>query len=217
MLHLQADEITAERPFTHPKQITADQKTLCYMAGQVCVLLEYPYLPSAPPHVVLFNQPERDHQSGAWFHRLVIAQPEPLRQIRPLTIVGFFGRKREEANSALAREFDDILVAEIAQHPGLLSYSSMALGGGNYANLVIFADDDARNQWRSSQAHAQAAEQLSPHYYQTVCIYNGRLPDGIYHHHHLQLTRAKYYDYQTEPRWQAVREITTLSGGEPNG
>jgi hypothetical protein len=205
MLHLQTNELIIERPFTHPDHITADQKTLCYMAVQVCALLEYPYLASEPPYIVLFNRP--DHSN--WFHRIVIAQPQELREVRPLTIVGFFGQKRDDANVELAHEFDRILIAEIPTHPGLLSYSTMALSGGNYANLVVFAHDDARNGWSSSRAHAQAVQQLSPNYYRTVCIYNGRLPQGIYQHHHLQLSRAKYYDYQSEPRWQAVREIGT--------
>lgn len=206
LLHLQPDEIIEERPFTRPEHIPTDQQTLSYMAGQVCVLLEYPYLSAQPPHIVLFNRPD----NSDWFHRIVLAQPEPLRQLRPLTIVGFFGHKRDEANVALAHEFDRILVAEIPDHPGLLSYSTMALSGGNYANLVIFADLAARDHWSTSRAHAQAVQQLAPHYYLTVRIFHGRLPDGIYHHHHLRLARAKYYDYQCEPRWQAVRELDTL-------
>jgi hypothetical protein len=205
MLHLQPAQTLTERPFTHPDHLAVDQRTLSYMAGQVCVLLEYPYLSAEPPHIVLFNRP--DHSN--WFHRIVIAQPEELREVRPLTIVGFFGQKRDDADMELAHEFDRVLIAEIPAHPGLLSYSTMALSDGNYANLVIFAHDEARNGWSSSQAHAQAVRQLSPNYYWTVCIYNGRLPQGIYHHHHLQLSRANYYDYQSEPRWQAVREITS--------
>lgn len=202
---LAPNEFMATRPFTSPDLIADDQATLCYMAGQVCVLLEYPYLSAKPPHIVLFNRP--DHSN--WFHRIVLAEPETLRQRQPLTIVGFFGRKREEADMTPAHEFDRILVAEIPQHPGLLSYSTMALNGDNYANLVIFASEEAREHWSTSKAHAQAVNQLTPNYYLTVTIYNGRLTNGIHQHHDLTLIRAKYYDYQCQPPWQAVRKIAT--------
>lgn len=201
--YLSPYEVMETRPFTHPAHILTDQNTLRYMAGQVCMLLEYPYLSARPPHIVLFNRP--DHSD--WFHRIVLAQPEQLRRKRPLTIVGFFGLKRKDANKALAHDFDHTLIGEISDHSGLLSYSSMALAGGNYANLVIFAHRDARNQWSTSQAHAQAVQRLAPGYYRTVCIYNGRLPGGMSHHHDLTLNRVKYYDYRRQPLWQAQREI----------
>lgn len=203
LIRLSVEEWNRQRPFTHPRHISEDEKTLRYMAGQVCVLLDYPYLPAEPPHTVLFNRP--DH--SPWFHRIVLADPGPLRRLRPLTIVGFFGQKQPGADAEIAHEFDRTLVAEIPQYPGLLSYSSMALNNGNYANLVIFTNDAARDRWSTSQAHAQAVQELAPHYYRTVTIVNGCLPEGIYHHHDLTLVRVKYYDYQCRPRWQAVREI----------
>ena len=199
-------EIIKTRPFTHPSHIATDQSTLRYMAGQVCVLLEYPYLASSPPHIVLFNLPG----NNGWFHRIVIARPKQLREERPLTIVGFFGRKNPGADEKVVHAFDRILVDEIADHHGLLSYSSMALQDNNYANLVVFTDATARDHWSSSKAHAQAVQELSPTYYRTVRIYNGRLPGGIYQHHDLTLIRAKYYDYQCRPHWQAQREILEI-------
>lgn len=205
LIQLSSKEWNRQRPFTHPRHIAEDEKTLRYMAGQVCVLLDYPYLSSEPPHTVLFNRPDHSH----WFHRIVLADPDPLRRLRPLTVVGFFGQKQAAADQKLAHEFDRTLIAEIPQYPGLLSYSSMALNDGNYANLVIFTDRAARDRWSTSQAHAKAVHELSPNYYHTVTIVNGRLPEGIYHHHDLILVRAKYYDYQCRPRWQAVREILT--------
>jgi len=173
------------------------------MAGQVCVLLEYPYLSTTPPHIVLFNRPGDEH----WFHRIVIAQPEMLKAERPLTIVGFFGQKMPDADRSVAHTFDRMLVEEFSDHKGLLSYSSMALEGDSYANLVVFIDAAARDHWSTSKAHVQAVQELSPKYYRSVRIYNGRLPNNIFHHHALTLIRAKYYDYQCQPLWRAQREI----------
>jgi hypothetical protein len=191
------------RPFTHPEQIRQAQRSLRYMAGQVAMLLANPYLAGEAPHTVFFNHAEEN----GWFHRAVISEPEPLSQSRPLTLVGFFGEKQEESDSALAHEFDRLLIEEIEAHPGLLSYSTTALGDGDYANLVIFSDPAARDRWSESQAHAQAVRQLAPNYYRTVTIFNGRLPGGLDPHPALTLVRAKYYDYQSRPRWQAVRAL----------
>ena len=167
--------------------------------------MQYPYLSSEPPHIVLFNRPD----NSKWFHRIVLADPETLNRAQPLTIVGFFGRKRADGDVKFAHNFDRILIDEIPRYPGLLSYSSMALNDENYANLVTFTSSAARDHWSTSKAHAQAVKQLSPNYYLTVTIYNGRLPYGIHQHHDLTLIRAKYYDYQSQPLWQAVREIPT--------
>lgn len=199
-VYLKAEEIVETRPFTHPDHIIHDRNTLRYMLNQVCLLLEYP---QPVPHTVLFT---RSHD-GDWFHRLILPQPEQLRCQKPLIVVGFFGQRRENADRELIREFEQILLAEIEEHPGLLSYSTMALANGDYGNLVLFANQKARDHWSTSQAHAQAVNVLSPSYYWSVRIYNGRLPDGITHSSDLSLTRVKYYDYRSQPMWRAVREI----------
>ena len=208
VVYLSPNEIVAERPFTHPDHIHDHRDTLRYMLSQLCLLLASPYLPGKEKgrmRIVHFQQPE----TGNWFHRLVLAQPEKLAGDKPLTIVGFFGRRREDSDVQLAHEFDRLLISEIPDHPGLYSYSSMVLDGSNYGNLVIFADKDARDHWSTSKAHAQAVDSLAPNYYRTVSIYNGRLPNGVHDGDALCLIRAKYYDYQCTPKWQAVREISS--------
>lgn len=192
------------RPFTHPEQMRQARQILRYMAGQVAMLLENPCRMGKAPHTVFFNRAAEND----WFHRVVISEPEPLRRPHPLTLVGFFGDKQEESDSALAHEFDRLLIEEIEAHPGLLSYSTTALDGGDYANLVIFSDPAARDRWSESRAHAQAVRRLAPNYYRTVTIFNGRLPEGLAPHPDLTLVRAKYYDYQSRPRWQAVRTLS---------
>jgi hypothetical protein len=199
-VYLKAEEIMAARPFTHPKHVTLDHDTLRYMLTQIGLLLEHP----APiPNTIFFTRLNNDD----WFHRLVLPRPDRLRQQEQLTVVGFFGQSRKDADPDTIGEFDRTLIAEIEEHDGLLSYSSMALSRGNFGNLVLFADEAARDHWNSSQAHAHAAQVLAPRYYLSVRIYNGRLPGGITHNSELRLTRVKYYDYRSQPMWRAVREI----------
>jgi hypothetical protein len=200
---LDPSEIVPGRPFANPENIDHDLETLRYMLYQLCLLLEYPYLPGESPRTVLFQ----NEGTSEWFHRLVLAQPDGIWASAALVIVGFFGSRRDDANVALAHEFDRLLVSEIPEYPGLCTYSTMALSGGNYGNLVVFTDRNSRNHWSTSQAHVQAVNSLSPNYYSTVTIYNGLLPKGLLDRDALHVTRAKYFDYQCEPRWEAVREI----------
>lgn len=204
ILHLDPAQLLPERPFTDPANITADFATMQYMLTQLHLLLEYPYSKPDAGNTVHFKRPGEK----TWFHRLLLARPERLRTQRPLRTVGFFGERREEADVELAHDFDRMLIGEIDDHPGLLSYSTMELDQGNYANLVIFGDQDARESWSRSRAHAQAVDLLAPGYYWSVCIYNGALPGGVRTPDDFFLKRVKYFDYRSAPTWRAIREIT---------
>ncbi len=202
-IQLTPNEVKADRPFTHPRHIVEDRTSLSPMLAQLCLLLDYPHLPVSRPRTVLFQATG----ANSWFHRLVLARADNAWMGQRLTIVGFFGQRRADADLALAHEFDRLLIAEIPDFPGLCSYSTMAIGGGNYGNLVVFSDGQARHQWSASRAHSQAVTTLSPNYYLTVTIYHGELPKGLMQPDELKLTRAKYFDYQSRPRWEALREI----------
>jgi hypothetical protein len=197
------DELIPERPFTHPARIHYHVTTLRFMVDQL-----HSFLEQRPRHTELpfiLYRPDQAHYQV----RLIVAQPEQLIQAEALIFVGFLGHRRADADLSLAAEFDGILVAEIPDHPGLLSYSTMALICGNFSNLVIFADEASKGQWSHSQAHAQAVQKLAPHFYDTVCLYNGILPHGLAASDTLHLTQIKYYDYQQTPWWQGVREMRT--------
>jgi hypothetical protein len=198
--------IVPQRPFTDPTHIRGDVNSLQYMVDQLCLFLEHSHHKSGEPPIVVHRPgPEK------YIYRLVVIQPEQLMEPKQITCVGFLGQRRPDADVALAHEFDKILVSELQDHPGLYSYSTMNLITGNYSNLVLFADEEAKNHWSRSKAHAQAVSKLAPNFYLTVRLYNGLLPRGIVDSNALTLTRIKYFDYQGTPWWQAVREMV------PNG
>ena len=198
---LQATDVLRNRPFTHPNHIPGDVNSLRYMVDQLCMFMEAPHLYQDRPRPIVVHQPRAEQ----WTYRLVIVRPEALRAKRTLTFVGFLGQRRDDADEELAHEFDRSLVAEIPDYPGLLSYSTMALISGNYSNLVLFTDPTAKQQWSRSRAHAQAVNRLAPDYYLSVRLYNGILPRGIHTSRELRVKRVKYYDYQDDPWWHAVR------------
>lgn len=203
VVHLTPTDILPERPFTHPQQIPEDLATLRYMARQLCLTLENPHMLADTPQTILFNTPGK----SSWIHRLVLANPQLFFRPGSILVVGFFGQSRSQANIALAQEFDKTLLQEIPQHEGLISYSTMMLNDGNYANLILFSDEGAQVAWSRSEAHAKAVFELSPGYYFSVRIYNGRLPEGIQQHNQLHLHRARYFDYTTNPLWRGVRSL----------
>ena len=200
---LQPTDVLHNRPFTHPNHIVGDLNSLRYMVDQLCMFMEAPHLYERRSPPIVVHQPPVDQ----WTYRLVIVRPEELRAEQELTFVGFLGQRRDDADEELAHEFDRALVAEIPDYPGLLSYSTMALISGNYSNLVLFTNPAAKQQWSRSQAHAQAVNRLAPDYYLSVRLYNGVLPRGIHASRDLRATRVKYYDYQDDPWWHAVREF----------
>ncbi|MAU00037.1 MAG: hypothetical protein CL608_23080 [Anaerolineaceae bacterium] len=203
VVQLSPTDILAERPFTHPTHIPGDLKTLRYMVRQLCLTLQNPHMPSDSPQTILFNLPDK----GSWIHRQVLANPQHFKEEDLIHVVGFFGQSRSQADIELAQEFDLTLMKEIPQHEGLISYSTMLLADGNYANLVLFTSEAAQMGWSRSEAHAKAVYELSPSYYHSIRIYNGRLPHGIQYSDALTLHKARYFDYDQAPIWRGVRTL----------
>lgn len=201
VVQLSPTHILAERPFTHPVHIPGDLNTLRYMARHLCLTLQNPHMMADLPQIILYNLPGQH----SWIHRLVLANPIHFQTAALIHVVGFFGQSRSQANIELAQEFDLTLMAEIPQHEGLISYSTMLLQDGNYANLVLFTSEDAQMGWSRSEAHAKAVYELSPNYYHSIRIYNGRLPHGIHQSDALSLHKARYFDYNQTPMWRGVR------------
>lgn len=191
------------RDFTNPEQIPSDVNTLRYMTDQVCLFLSHPHLYYRLPRPIIIHRPETDK----WLYRMVIPDPERLLESQEIAFVGFMGKRREDADLALGDEFDEILIGEIPEHPGLLCYSTMGLMCGNFSNLVLFADEMVKENWSRSKAHAQAVGRLAPDYYYSIRLYNGLLPRGIADSQSLNLTKVKYFDYQGKPWWHAVRQF----------
>ncbi len=197
---LGASEIVAGRPFTNPEQSLEDVGKLSYMLEALRVTLQR--LPDEPATRIL----EAPGQDGRG-QRVVISKWAKLRAASELFVVGFFGRKRTGLDGGPMDEMDRALIGEFDAHPGVLSYSSLELADGNWGNLVLLADEQTRDHWRTSPRHAYAAQELSPNYYLTIRLHNGLLPGGLWSGRDIALLRTKYYDFQTRPAWQAVREF----------
>ena len=200
---LTPNEILDSKPFTDPRYIKNDVNTLRFMVDQVRLFLEDSTSSNGMSPPIIVHQPSRD----SWFYRLVIAKPEQLMRSKKLAFVGFLGHRKVDADIELADDFDEILVDEIPDYPGLLCYSTMAMLSGDFSNLVIFTDPSVKQDWRNSKAHEQAVNKLAPDYYESIKLYNGQLLQGLADSDGIHLTRIKYFDYQASPRWHSFFEI----------
>ncbi len=143
-------------------------------------------------------------------HRVVICNWADLKTDTTLAVVGFFGQRRPDADELRTHMADSVLLQEFVEHPDLLSYSSLQLPSGQWGNLVLFRRPEGLQHWSRSRFHAQAAQEISPHYYFSIRLHNGVLVGGLFGGQPIRLVRTKYYDYAGPPLpgrpfWQAVR------------
>lgn len=138
--------------------------------------------------------------------RTVVCDLERVLQPDRVCIVGFFGNRRTELPYESLDATDAGLLDEFQYYPGILSYSSVELADDYWANLVVHAEPDDRDNWRTSAAHVNAVE-MSPVLYSDVRIYNGHLQGGVDGNRAIDIDSVKYWDYETDPVWRGFREF----------
>lgn len=195
------------RPFTSPGRYERDQQILAYMLEDLRATLG-----EMAEGVVTV----RPYEPVEWTvmglkRRLIVCDPMRIGKRSKVHVVGFFGERKRERDMEPLEQANAEVVLEFKDYPGILSYTSVELADGNWANLVIHDAADDRERWRSSQRHAQVATALSPLYYANVRIHNGHIPGGVMGGRSIVLERTKYWDYRGTTVWQAVRELTAVS------
>lgn len=200
-------DIVPDRPFTNPDHNADDTATLEYMVDRLYHLLSQPGEIFPQPRPYILYLPEATGRT----HRVAIAHPAELLICPEIAVVGFCGHKWPDADRSQLEIIDQELIQEFLQHPYLLSYSSLQLESGDWRNLVLFSHPQGIGHWAISALHAHAARHLAPGYYQNIRLHNGVLPGGLGAGNGLILTRTKYYDYQAQPLWWAVRELGETS------
>jgi hypothetical protein len=151
--------------------------------------------------------------------RTVICDPVRIRDQQRVCVVGFFGNRRTDLPFERMDDIDVRLLDEFRSYPGILSYSSMELADDYWANLVVHVEPDDRDVWRTNSAHRHAVE-MSPRLYSSVRIYNGHLPGGVAGSRAVEIDSTKYWDYEDEPTWKAIRvfdpPLTRVRRQEPH-
>lgn len=195
-------ETAAGRGFTDPARTVRDLGAVRLMLEEIRRrVASTATLPGGPRPLVLGGR-EADGRA----HRAIVCDEQRLGDGRELSWVGFFAVKRRDVDSAPLTVRDDELIQEFPGHPGILSYSSLELGDGDWGNLILLDGDAAREHWRVSERHAHAARELAPHHYTDVRLHQGVLPGGVRAAGEPVLRRTKYYDYRDGVTWRAERE-----------
>jgi hypothetical protein len=81
------------------------------------------------------------------------------------------------------------------------------MANGDFANLVMFTDPEAKDKWNTSPLHYETVAKISPPYYKYIRLNNATLPFGLDDPEAMNLIRVKYIDYSANPPWRAVREF----------
>ncbi len=207
LIRLGPSEMVEDRPFTGPARSLADARTLQHMAQTLRQFVQAAApVPDQPRPIILYLE-----ETGGRLHRIALVNPAAMGQPGDLTVVGFCGQKRPHVNRDILNELDRELIAELPDFGDLLSYSTLQLDNGDACNLVLFSHPQGIQHWARNQKHAQAV-QMSPDFYESIRLHQGRLPGGLMSPGSLVLLRTKYYDYRDQPVWRAVRD---LAGEEP--
>jgi hypothetical protein len=140
-------------------------------------------------------------------HRLIVCDQERLLEHEALCAVGFFSERHGDVDIAPLEEANLEVVKEFRKYPGVLSYGSIQLPGGHWANLVLHEEPDTTERWREGSVHSEAVERLSATHYKNVRIHNARLTSGLSAEPDVEIVRTKYFDYETDSDWRAVREL----------
>lgn len=196
------DDIADGRMFAHPDHVTPDRSTLCLLIRDV------QRRTAGADGPIEEWIPSRDH----WYRHVIVPRPAEIAMHETLTVIGFFGRRRELVPLDVAQAINDMsdkLDALIPEVPGVLAYSTHLLADElNYANLVLMDSPETITTWRDTAPHPVAAGDLSARYYAFVRIYQGSVATAdLGTEGAVRLRRVRYWDYRSDPTWTAQREL----------
>ena len=194
------DERVAGMPFADPSHTAYDSAVIAKILGGICKLLGRSESSGLIDGIYL----ETEETLGT--HRYVIPRPAELLTARDVHLVGFFGQKRSGAPDNYFGNLGLRLADKVPEYAGILVYNTISLGNGDFGNVVLMADDVAKQGWLTGNTHAKAV-QIAPGYYASIRIYNGRLPGGVSDPENFQLDFVKYLDYLKDPVWRAMRAL----------
>jgi len=183
-----------------------DHVILSYMARKIHVMLHSLDQATTTSQPLLYYLDERHKRT----HRIAIYNPQELLLNNGLPFVGFVSLRRNSLNPLVLdelRALDKRLVAELVNSPGLLSYSSLELHEGNWCNLVLFGNANAKIHVTNNDTHTYAAYEFAPRCYEWIRLHNGFMPVGLAGNEML-LQRTKYYTFLEAHQRPILREVS---------
>jgi hypothetical protein len=204
-IELEPREKVPGRPFTDPAHTGREEEALrlllTHERERARAWCDEPF--ESRSNVII-----RETDAAGLRHLLVVPETHALIEAKDLLVVGFFGRPREDAQTALLFDLEERLIAGMSAYAahGLLSYYDLELVKGAYGNLILFAKPEGPARWGENPVHREAVE-ISPRNYHEIRLHQGTLPGPILEDGELRLTRTRYIDYSGPEVWRAVRRF----------
>ncbi len=202
---LDKHESPDDRSFPTVMKRKLDLVILRYMARKIHVMVHSLDQAATASQPFLYYLDERHKRT----HRIAIYNPQELLLNNELPFVGFVSLRRKFLSALVLdelRALDKRLVAELVNTPGLLSYSSLELHDGNWCNLVLFSNVNAKIDVTNNDTHTYAAYEFAPRCYEWIRLHNGFMPVGLAGNGML-LQRTKYYTFLEAHQRPILREV----------
>jgi hypothetical protein len=207
VVQLARDTLVEGRPFAAPANTKRDtavmQEMLARMRGAA-----RSWLASPPPGSGTLVRQLDAAGLRTWIRvpdrAALLAAPE-------LTTIGFFGQPRDDVDHAPIDELETSIVETLEEVPGVLSYFNLELAQRDFGNLILCAAPDVPVRWRAHDVHRLAVA-LAPSHYHSARLHSGTVPSRLVGDAELVVLSTRYYDFDSEPAWLAIR---TFALGAP--
>ncbi len=202
-VELAPDETVEGRPFVDPVHTAHDAEALERLCAEERQhALVWANDPIRSPRNVVIRETDVEGRR----HLLVVPDAGALVEAWRPTVVGFFGRPRANADTALLFGLEEELVRSMQVYAadGLLSYYDVEIAKGSFGNLILFATPEGPARWRENPIHRRAVE-VSPRNYHEIRLHEGVLAGRLVDGGRLRLARTRYLDYSDADAWRAVR------------
>jgi hypothetical protein len=202
-LVLGAADAVEGRPFAQASETERDAAVMRVMLELEREVLRS-WHPSKSGQVVSETRDDSGHK-----HFLAVPDAAAILAAHDVTVIGFFGQARRRRDEELLLEVERGVVASFPLYAsqGLLSYYDRELGHHTYGNLILFSTPDVPRDWYENAAHERAVE-TSPSWYHSVRLHKGTIAGPLLGDGALTIERTKYFDFDSEPTWRAVRLFT---------
>jgi hypothetical protein len=195
-VELNGDEVVEARPFTAAAETQRDVEVLRQMLARMRARAASW---NASPDVLVL-EPAADGLRE-WIR---VPDAQALLSARELTWVGFFGRARAGVGHREIHDLEAGIVDTLERVVGVLSYYDLELADGVYGNLILCTSPEAPSSVHTHELHRRAVE-LTPAHYHSVRLHDGFVPGPLVGNDGIVLARTRYFDFDSEPFWFAVR------------
>jgi hypothetical protein len=188
------------RPFTAPERTDEDLAVMHEMLERMRALARR-WLESPPRGESALVKETDPTGVRTWIR---VPDRAALLAAGDLTTIGFFGQARADVDHEPIHRLEEAIVDTLEEVPGLLSYFNLGLAHGGYGNLILCDEPDVPVRWREHRIHRRAVE-LAPRHYHSARLHAGVVSSAFLGEAGLELTRTRYYDFDSEPVWLAER------------